>query len=123
MGLEILYIENGEISNLTSIAIPIVDYVILALSTMILIGLPTGLLVNRRNVLDYRILVILVSLVIGVAVVLVEYVHLIEWCYSLERMPFGMAVSCENFLLEIQSSALIGLVLAVLMAYFVNRKQ
>ncbi|MBN2229867.1 MAG: hypothetical protein JW779_09770 [Candidatus Thorarchaeota archaeon] len=107
---------------MTSIAMPILDYAILAIGIMILIGLPTGLLVKRRKVLNYQILGILISLVIGVAVVLIEYVHLIDWCYSLEQMPFGLAVACENFLPEIQCSALIGIVLAILLAYYVNRR-
>ena len=107
---------------MTSIASPILDYAILSLSTMILIGVPTGLLVKRRKILDYKILGILISLVIGTAVVMIEYIHLIEWCYSLEQMPFGLAVGCENFLPGIQLSTLIGLILAILMAYFVNRR-
>jgi len=103
-------------------SIPILDYAILALSTMILVGLPTGLLLKRRESLDYQILIILISMVAGIAVVMIEYVRLIQWCYSLEQIPPGFGVSCQNFLPEIQLSALIGLALAVLMAYFVVRR-
>jgi hypothetical protein len=106
---------------LTSIASPILDYAILALSTMILVGLPTGLLLRRRESLDYQTLVILISMVVGTAVVMIQYVRLIQWCYSLERMPLP-AVSCQNFLPGIQLSALIGLALAALMVYFVVKR-
>ncbi len=89
---------------------------------MILVGIPTGLLLKRRENLDYQVIAILISLIIGAAIVMIEYVRLIEWCYSLEQMPLGLAVWCGNFLPCIQSSALIGLVLAILIAYFVNRR-
>ena len=107
---------------MTSIASPILDYAILTLSTMILVGVPTGLLLKRRENLDYQIIVILVSLIVGAAVVMIEYIRLIDWCYSIEQMPLGLGVWCGNFLPGIQSSAMIGLVLAILMAYSVNRK-
>ena len=107
---------------MTSIAAPILDYVILALSIMILTGLPAGLLVKRRKDFDYQILIILTSLVIGTAVIMIEYVHLIEWCYSLEQMPFGLAVGCSNFLPGIHFSILIGYAFAILLVYFVNRR-
>lgn len=107
---------------MTSIASPILDYAILALSTMILVGLPIGLLLKRREGLDYQIIVILISMVVGTAVVMIEYARLIQWCYSLEQMPLGLAVGCQNFLPGIQLSALIGLALAVLMAYFVVKR-
>ena len=89
---------------------------------MILVGLPTGLLLKRRKSLDYRILVILISMVVGTAVVMIQYVRLIQWCYGLEQKPLP-AVSCQNFLPGIQLSALIGLTLAVLMVYFVVKRQ
>ena len=107
---------------MTSIALPIFDYAILALSTMVLIGLPIGLLLKRRASFDYLMIIIFVSLIIGAAIVMIEYVLLVEWCYSLERMPFGVSVSCGNFLPSIQFSALIGLVLAIVMVYFVIRR-
>ena len=88
---------------------------------MILIGLPAGLLLKRRERLDYQIIAILISMVFGTAVVMIEYVRLIQWCYSLEQMPLP-AVSCQNFLPGIQLSALIGLALAALMAYFVVKR-
>jgi hypothetical protein len=114
--------EVGECIILTSIASPILEYTVLMLSTMILVGIPTGLLVKRRENLDYQVIAILVSLIVGLAIVMIEYIRLVNWCYSLERMPFGLAVGCENFLPCIQFSALIGLVLAIIMAYFVNRR-
>jgi len=89
---------------------------------MILVGLPTGLLLKRRERLDYQILVILISMVFGTAVVMIQYVRLIQWCYSLERGPPGFGVSCQSFLPDIQLSALIGLALAVLMVYFVIKR-
>lgn len=107
---------------MTTYASPILDYAILALSTMILVGLPTGLLLKRRENLDYRTLVILISIVVGTAVVMIQYVRLIQWCYSIENIPPGFGVSCQNFLPGIQLSALIGLALAVLMAYFVVKR-
>jgi len=107
---------------LTSIAAPILDYAILAVSIIILIGLPAGLLVKRRKKFDYQILIILISLVFGTAVVIIEYVHLIEWCYGLERMPFGLAVGCNNFLPGIHFSILVGCAFSILLAYFVNQR-
>jgi len=107
---------------LTSIASPILEYAVLTLSTMILLGLPTGLLLKRRGKLDYQFIGILIFLVIGIAVIMIEYVRLIEWCYSLEQLPLGMGVWCGNFLPWIQSSLLIGLVFAILMTYFVKRR-
>jgi len=97
------------------------DYALSALSTMILVGLPTGLLLKRRENLNYRTLVILISIVVGTAVVMIQYVRLIQWCYSLEQMPLP-AVSCQNFLPGIQLSALVGLALAILMVYFVVKR-
>ena len=88
---------------------------------MILVGLPTGLLLKRRESLDYQLIAILMSMVVGTAVVMIEYIRLIQWCYSLEQMPLP-AVSCRNFLPGIQLSALIGLALAALMAYFVVKR-
>ena len=106
---------------MTTYASPILDYALSALSTMILVGLPTGLLLKRRENLNYRTLVILISIVVGTAVVMIQYVRLIQWCYSLEQMPLP-AVSCQNFLPGIQLSALVGLALAILMVYFVVKR-
>ena len=114
--------KTGECTVVTYVPAPILDYSFLILGTMILVGLPLGMLVKRRGNLDYQVIVILVSLIVGSTIVMIEYIRLVNWCYSLERMPVGLAVGCENFLPFIQSSALIGLVLAIMMAYFVNRR-
>ena len=106
---------------MTSIMMPILDFAILILSIMTLLGLPIGLLLRRRTLLDCRTPVVLASLIIGTAVVVIEYMRLIEWCHSIEQMPY--LVSCSNFLPFIHGSALFGLLLAILMAYLVGRRQ
>ena len=107
---------------MTYVPAPILDYIFLILGTMILVGLPLGMFVKRRGNLNHQLIIILVSLIVGSSTVMIEYIRLVNWYYSLERMPIGLAVGCENFLPFIQSSALIGLVLAIMMAYFVNRR-
>ena len=107
---------------MTYVPAPILDYIFLIPGTMILVGLPLGMFVKRRGNLNHQLIIILVSLIVGSSTVMIEYIRLVNWCYSLERMPIGLAVGCENFLPFIQSSALIGLVLAIMMAYFVNRR-
>ena len=107
---------------MTYVPAPILDYIFLIPGTMILVGLPLGMFVKRRGNLNHQLIIILVSLIVGSSTVMIEYIRLVNWYYSLERMPIGLAVGCENFLPFIQSSALIGLVLAIMMAYFVNRR-
>jgi hypothetical protein len=114
--------KTGECTVVTYVPAPILDYIFLIPGTMILVGLPLGMFVKRRGNLNHQLIIILVSLIVGSSTVMIEYIRLVNWYYSLERMPIGLAVGCENFLPFIQSSALIGLVLAIMMAYFVNRR-
>ncbi len=105
---------------LTTIATPTMEYLLLILTTMIFVGIPFGVLLRRKKEMDRLNAAILLLLVCGIAVVMIDYRLLIEWCISLEAPPLN--VSRWNFIPHVDSSLAVGLMLAGLVAYAISRR-
>ncbi len=105
---------------MTTIVSPTPVYFLVELITVIGLGLPIGFLLKRR-LLDNITLLFLVMLVSGVALDLIVYNQLFMWCYGLEQMG-PISVSCSNFLPDILATIPIGVLGAILMIVYINKK-
>jgi hypothetical protein len=105
----------------TSIAIPILSYILIILVMIIGIGFPTGALLKRR-ILDNLALLLLAAIVSCVALDLILYYQLLTWCYNLEHMG-PISVSCSNFLPQIFATIPIGILGTLVVICFITKKR